>query len=440
VGRFNTRFFFDRTGERCYKNIILFLAFEWAASGKITPPTGLFEMTPSQNSPSGFSLPRLPLFLLVSIFYLNFVSRVIMAPLLPIVEAELGLGHGQAGSLFFFMASGYGVGLLGSGFISHLLTHRLTIAFAGMMGGLALMIISRSASIGAIHAGLVLIGIFAGFYLPSGIATLTELVSKEHWGKVMAIHELAPNTAFITAPLLAEFLLRFFSWRETLSILGAWAILMPILFLLFGRGSRKRGEPPRLRLFREVLSNPSCWVMALYFMVIIGSSMGIYAVMPLFLVSEMGMDRPWANTLIGFSRSLGIVVLFISGMMIDRIGPIRALTAFMITTGLFTVLLGIIPGTTPVSILIFLQAGFGICLFPTGFTILSLLFPERLRGAAVSLVIFMGFLFGAGVIPSAIGYWAEAFSFASAFAIMGAISLALVPFFRRATSGLKLTR
>ena len=137
-------------------------------------------MGSSQNSSSSPSLPVLPLFLLVSIFYLNFVSRVIMAPLLPIVEAELGMGHGQAGSLFFFMASGYGVGLLGSGFVSHLLTHRLTIAFAGMMGGISLIIISRSASIGAIHTGLVLIGVFAGFYLPSGIATLTGLVSKEH--------------------------------------------------------------------------------------------------------------------------------------------------------------------------------------------------------------------------------------------------------------------
>jgi len=180
--------------------------------------------------------------------------------------------------------------------------------------------------------------------------------------------------------------------------------------------------------------------MALYFMVAIGSSMGIYAVMPLFLVSEMGIDRPWANTLIGFSRSLGIVVLFISGMMIDRIGPLRALTSFMITTGLFTVFIGVIPGATPVSILVFFQAAFSICLFPPGFTILSLLFPERLRGVAVSLVIFMGFLFGAGVLPSAVGYWAEAFSFASAFAIMGTITLALAPFVRRATSRLDLTR
>ena len=395
-----------------------------------------FSRSPSSSS----SLPLLPIFLLTFLFYLNFVSRVIMAPLLPIVESEMGLGHGQAGSLFFFVAFGYGVGLLGSGVVSHFLTHRLTITFAGLMGGLSLIFISRSASIGAIHTGLVFIGFFAGLYLPSGIATLTELVSREHWGKAMAIHELAPNTAFITAPLLAEFLLKFFSWRDSLTVLGGWAMGMSLFFFLSGKGSRKRGEPPRFQLFREVLSNPLCWVMAVYFVFAIGSSFGVYAVMPLFLVSEMGMDRPWANTLIGLSRSFGIILLFISGVLIDRIGPVRALTTFMITTGFFTLLLGVVPGLTPVSILVFLQAACVICLFPTGFTIVSLIFPERLRGVAVSLVIFMGFLCGGGIIPSALGYWAEAFSFSSGFALLGVATLILFPFFRRLTSRLDFSR
>ena len=172
-------------------------------------------MTSARSSP----LPPIPLFLLVSIFYLNFVARIILAPLLPIIEQELGLGHGQAGSLFFFVAFGYGVGLLGSGVVSSLLTHRLLITFSGMMEGVTLIMISRSTSISGIQGGLVLIGMFAGFYLPSGIVTLTELISKEHWGKAMAIHELAPNLAFITTPLLSEFLLRFFSWRGALTVL-----------------------------------------------------------------------------------------------------------------------------------------------------------------------------------------------------------------------------
>lgn len=385
------------------------------------------------------SLPLLSIFLLTLLFYLNFVSRIIMAPLLPVVESELGLGHGQAGSLFFYMAFGYGVGLLGSGVVSHFLTHRLTVTFAGLLGGLSLIFISRSSSIGAIHTGLFFIGFFAGLYLPSGIATLTELASRQNWGKAMAIHELAPNMAFITAPLLAEFLLRFFSWRDSLSVLGGWMMGMPFFFLLFGKGSRKGGEAPRFQLFREVLVNPACWVMALFFMIAIGASMGAYVVMPLFLVSELGLERAWANTLIGLSRSFGIILLFVSGVLIDRIGPIRALTAFMTATGLFTLLLGIVPGAVPVSLLVFLQAASVSCLFPTGFTLVSLIFPEPLRGTAVSLVIFMGFLFGGGILPSALGHWAEAFSFSSGFALLGIAALVLLPFFRRLISRLDLS-
>ena len=393
----------------------------------------------SRSLSSSNSLPLLAIFLLTLLFYLNFVSRVIMAPLLPVVESELGLGHGQAGSLFFYMAFGYGVGLLGSGVVSHFLTHRLTVTFAGLLGGLSLVLISRSSSIGAIHTGLFFIGFFAGLYLPSGIATLTELASRQNWGKAMAIHELAPNMAFITAPLLAEFLLRFFSWRDSLSVLGGWMMGMPFFFLLFGKGSRKRGEAPRFQLFREVLINRSCWVMVLFFMIAIGASMGAYAVMPLFLVSELGLERPWANTLIGLSRSFGIILVFVSGVLIDRIGPIRALTAFMTATGLFTLLLGTVPGAVPVSLLVFLQAASVACLFPTGFTLVSLIFPERLRGTAVSLVIFMGFLFGGGILPSALGHWAEVFSFSSGFALFGIATLVLLPFFRRPISRLDLS-
>ncbi len=385
------------------------------------------------------SLPLLPLFLLIFIFYLNFVSRIILAPLLPIVETELALGHGRAGSLFFFVASGYAVGLLGAGLVSFLLTHRLTITFAGMLGGAALILISRSDSIGGIRAGLFIIGMFAGFYLPSGIATLTENISRENWGRGMALHELAPNVAFITTPLLSEFLLKFFSWRGTLTAVGIWAILMPVLFLFFGRGSRKRGDLPRIALMREILTGSSCWMMGLYFTLAIGASYGLYTLMPLFMVAELGMDRVWANSLMGFSRIFGIAVLFFSGFFIERMGPRRAMIFYLSLTGGLTLLLGFVHGPVIVPTLVFLQAASVVCLFPVGFTILSLHFPDALRGAAVSLVILIGFLMGGGIIPSALGYWAERFSFSSGFALLGTAFLALLPLFLKSGARLKIS-
>ena len=363
-----------------------------------------------------------------------------MAPLLPVVETEMGLGHGQAGSFFFFVAVGYGVGLLGSGWASSVLTHRLTIAAAGMLGGAALILISQCSSMSGIRCGLVLVGIFAGLYLPSGISTLTELVPREHWGKAMAIHELAPSLAFTTTPLIAEFLLKFFSWRGALIVLASAAVVMPVIFLLYGRGIRGRGDPPTLRLLGEVASKPVCWGMGVFFMVSIGSSYGAYTMMPLFLVAGLGMERPWANTLIGLSRTFSIAALFVSGWMIDRMGPRLSMTVFLISTGAFTLLLGLVREPAYVAVLVFCQAASVACLFPIGFTIVSLLFPQRLRGVAVSLVILIGFLLGGGMVPSAIGYWAESFSFSSAFALLGVIGLLLLPLFLRMGSGLNLSR
>ncbi len=61
-----------------------------------------------------FPFPVGAIAFLTGIFYLNFVSRVMLGPFLPLIEQELGLGHGGAGSLFFFIQIGYAAGLLGS--------------------------------------------------------------------------------------------------------------------------------------------------------------------------------------------------------------------------------------------------------------------------------------------------------------------------------------
>ncbi|HTU01977.1 MAG TPA: hypothetical protein VMG58_09185 [Candidatus Sulfotelmatobacter sp.] len=56
-------------------------------------------------------IPLPSLLFLTSIFYVNFVGRMIFGPLLPVIEGEMGLGYGAAGSLFFFLAIGYSGGL-----------------------------------------------------------------------------------------------------------------------------------------------------------------------------------------------------------------------------------------------------------------------------------------------------------------------------------------
>jgi len=88
-----------------------------------------------------------PLWLLVILFYFNIVSRVVIAPLLPLLREELNLGYGEAGTLFLFVATGYCLGLFGSGFVSSRLVYRRTIAWSSITAGLALLAMSQFASV-----------------------------------------------------------------------------------------------------------------------------------------------------------------------------------------------------------------------------------------------------------------------------------------------------
>ena len=110
--------------------------------------------------------PWMPVIFLTAIFYLNFTSRVILAPLLPVIENDLGIGHGEAGSFFLYMACGSGVGLVGSGFVSSRLTHRKIIWLGIIMVGTALSAISISGSLALMRAGLVFAGICPGSMCP----------------------------------------------------------------------------------------------------------------------------------------------------------------------------------------------------------------------------------------------------------------------------------
>ena len=377
--------------------------------------------------------PVLPLAFLTAIFYLNFVSRIILGPFLPVIERELGLGHGGAGSLFLFIQIGYATGLLGSGFVSWRFTHRHTIVTSAVAVGVSMVGLSLAASLGAMRLCLVLIGAAAGLYLPSGVATITHLVNDAHWGKALAFHELAPNLAFITAPLLAEALFATISWRGVLAVVGSVAILLGGCFALSGHGGNRRGEAPRLQTMAGLLRDRSVWAMMLIFAAGVGSSLGVYSLLPLFLVSDVGMTLRAANSITGLSRVACLAVAFVSGWFTDRMGYRRALAVALATTALLNLCLGLFPGPSLTPTFVFLQGAAAVMFFPPAFAAVSRLFPAQMRNLAIALTTAVGVFLGGGGVPALVGYLAEVASFSTAFTVVGSLAM-FSPLLLRTTS------
>ena len=372
---------------------------------------------------SSFWSQAKPIFFLVAIFLLNFISRIIFSPLLPTIEKELDIGHGQAGFFFFLISAGYLSGLLGSGFLSSRTNHRFTILISGIGIGAALLLLSGSSSLGSMRAGLYALGMAAGLYMPSAIATITALVDQRHWGKAIAIHELAPNLAFFTGPFVAELFLRHSTWRAALAVLGVASVVITLAYSRYGKGGRFAGESPASNAFGVLVRTPAFWIMVILFGMGVSSTVGIYAMLPLYLVSDRHVEATWANTVTALSRSYGPVFGILGGWASDRLGPKRTMVVSLIITGVLTLLLGLVADEW-ISAVVIVQPALAVWFFPAGFAALAVIAPPQARNLAVGFTIPVGYLIGGGAIPTFIGFMGDAAFFSLGFTITGVLIIA----------------
>ncbi|MBI5015096.1 MAG: MFS transporter [Deltaproteobacteria bacterium] len=355
--------------------------------------------------------------LVCSVFFVNLSSRAVLAPLMPAVERDLGIGHGQAGSLFLLLSVGYCVGLLGSGFVSARLTHHVTISLSSLAVGGVLVGLAASRGLAGLWAGTAALGAVAGLYLPSGVATVTALVAPRDWGKALAIHELAPNLALTVAPLAAEGLLGWTSWRGALGIFGVAALSVGAGFALMGRGGRFRGEEPSRRAVGALASSPRFWVLLLLFALGLAATIGLYAVLPLYLTAGLGLPRGDANRLVAASRACGLVTVLAAGWLSDRLGPRRAMASVLAASGAATLWLAAVPAAW-VAPAVIVQAIPGAWFFPAAFAALA-----RVGPLAVAFSVPLAMVLGGGVVPAVVGLLGERGSFGGGIALVGALML-----------------
>jgi MFS family permease len=148
--------------------------------------------------------------------------------------------------------------------------------------------------------------------------------------------------------------------------------------------------------------------------------------MPLFLVSDVGMERLPANLITGLSRISGLFSVFLAGALADRIGRPRTVLFSLAAAGICAVVLGLVHGPWFTPVLIFLQSAFAASFYPAGFSLLSSVFPLPIRNVAVSMVLMFATLVGAGAVPPLIGFLADTVSFSFAFSAAGAVTLAFL--------------
>lgn len=370
--------------------------------------------------------PSVPwvLFLMFMVFF-GIFPRLLLSPLLLRISGDLGIGFDRASRFFLSASAGFVTGLLSSGFVAQRLTHRRTIAFSVALGGLMMIVLSRVHSVAFFHIVLAIMGWANGLYPGSGVASVTTIVPDAHHGKALAIHESGPNLAFITAPILSALLAPSIGWRGVMVVTGIAALLAAISFARFGRADTDRGEPPHFENISVLAKNRSFWVVSVLFTVAATAAMGVFSVLPTYLIVDHGLEESFVNTLIGVSRVTAFAAILSAGSIADRFGFKIVVSVVMVITGTVTLLIGAASGAVLI-VSVFLQPMIVGAFFPVGLSALTSVAAPRLRNLAVAMAIPLANLVGGGISPPLLSAAGAGGGFRTAFVVLGVLIIASV--------------
>ena len=354
------------------------------------------------------------------VFYVHFTSRIILSPLSPVIRTHLDLSITMTGNLFLCIALGGACGLLMSGWVASRLPHRWVITFATLLSGSLLLTASLLPGYLPLAVCLFGVGVSAGLYFPSSMASFTTEISSRVWGRAMALHEAAPNLSFVLSPLLVEAALRTLSWRDVLFCTGMAQFLSAALFLLSGRGGRFTGTVLSRSGLKAILRRSFFWAMIGCFCLAVGAAMGPYIMLPLYLTEVHGFTREGANHLLSLSRIAGIGMAFFAGWLTDAWGVVRTLRLYFICIGMATALIGFASGGL-LTAAVFVQPALSVVYFPAAFTTIAKAFDKTHRSLALSFITPVGVVVGQGLVPPGIGLLADAGAFRVGFILLGGL-------------------
>jgi NNP family nitrate/nitrite transporter-like MFS transporter len=363
----------------------------------------------------------LPLLLFWGLWYLNFSCRAVLSPLMPIIEDEFTITHALAGSIFTFLSIGFTITLLLTALLAARIGYKRCIALGFLILAVSLFSLKCVVTFTSLALAAFFIGLGAGFYIPSAIPLLTEIFQPKNWGKAIALHDTGASFSILSIPVLTAVAVRFIHWRTLLVILGASCLVLLLFFWVFSPDPHpQKGEKIQ---FTRVLRRRDLWIIAVPWFFATANSLGLYNLVPLFLVKEKGIDLGMANTMFGLSRIGGLVASVLVGFLVDRFGVKSIIFAVLLTTALSTIGIAVSP-TLPLLVgMLTIQATVSTGFYPAAFVAISKLTDLNERGIFTGITTAFAVVFGLGLTPAILGAAADVWGFQPGILVLGILTV-----------------
>ncbi len=256
---------------------------------------------------------------------------------------------------------------------------------------------------------LFFLGLGSGIYLPCAIPLITSIFQKGNWGKAIAFHESAASISILSVPLIVAFALPYLQWRDFFALLAVGCMAAMVIFWIFTPKQPSDGK--KSSMLSTVLRKKNFWIVAALWTTMAISSGGLSSIIPLFLVSERGMDLGFANRIFGISRVGSLFITLLIGFALDRYKVKNIMGFILLSTGISTVALALAQSFWVLSAMLLIQATVCFAFFPVTLTAIAKLTEPHERSSFTGATLGISTILGVGLSPVILGAIADAWNF-----------------------------
>jgi MFS family permease len=362
---------------------------------------------------AGFTAPILALIgLCALVYFLDGLIHSVLGPLAPEIARSLHLGNTELGPIFSANLAGQCIGLIVFPIFAGRAGQRAVVLVSLVGFGLAQSATALSSGAASLFVWRLITGVFLGGCLPSCLALVTAAAPEQRRGLAIMLLFTGYGLGATVAGLVAPAFTNFGGWRAASIAIGAICVVTAVFAWLWleetpsGDGPRDdiaAGRSSALLLFspRYLVGTLMLWLL---FVCMLTISYCLNSWLPTLLV-EVGRDERVAALSVSIFSLGGIIAALGVGLLIDRLGALRTLIAFLLISTMLLFVIGQVLATASTAVLLVLLVvcGFFVLGAYGGVNVvLASFYPAHLRAAGIGWTKSVGRI-GTLVAPVLIG-------------------------------------
>ncbi|RLE51322.1 MAG: hypothetical protein DRJ21_00405 [Candidatus Methanomethylicota archaeon] len=251
---------------------------------------------------------------------LNYIYRMMLPPLLPIIVRELGLSGLEAGMLMSSFFITYALMQIPAGILSDKISRKQLISVCIFLSSLMTLMSGLVQSYGHLLLARALFGISASLFYAPMISMLSDAYKPESRGKAIGFFMSGSRLGSAIAPITAIFLANLLSWRLTFIVHAFPGFILALIFYLLSYEPKKSSSFSIDNLIKLKIYWKPLLIAYILPLVSLMASMSLQTFLPLYFVENRGISINYVALIVSGVSVAGFLGQIFGGFLTDRIG------------------------------------------------------------------------------------------------------------------------